>query len=220
VAVDVADAICALAGEDAGARELLHRCPRLKYAAGETVLPEALRDVALLAVEQGLIAVRADIPDSMRGVIVCHAGPGALILPPKQNETLQVVEAARLAALDADARDQLLAIPGAAVAVFSALEETLRQKTETIVALSSFHHAERVRKKLVQLARDYGRVGREGVRLDLPLTHDLLSEMTGSARETVTRALDDLQREGFVKRIGREYVLDAAVTDLTSASPG
>jgi CRP-like cAMP-binding protein len=72
----------------------------------------------------------------------------------------------------------------------------------------------------VQLARDYGRVGREGVRLDLPLTHDLLSEMTGSARETVTRSLDDLQREGFVRRIGREYVLDAAVTDLTSAPPG
>ena len=67
------------------------------------------------------------------------------------------------------------------------------------------HHVDRVRAKLVQLACDHGRVGRDGVRLDIPLTHELLGEMVGSARETVTRALDELQAEGFVVRRGRSY---------------
>jgi CRP/FNR family transcriptional regulator len=67
---------------------------------------------------------------------------------------------------------------------------------------------------LIQLARDHGRVGREGIRLDFPLTHDLLGEMTGSARETVTRALDALQREGFVVREGRTYSVHVAPEEL------
>jgi CRP-like cAMP-binding protein len=62
-----------------------------------------------------------------------------------------------------------------------------------------------VREKLTELARAHGRVGTDGIRLDFPLTHDLLAEMTASARETVTRALDELHREGFVQRNGRTY---------------
>jgi CRP-like cAMP-binding protein len=76
------------------------------------------------------------------------------------------------------------------------------------------HHVDRVREKLLELARDHGRVGREGIRLDFPLTHDLLGEMTGSARETVTRALDELQREGFVQRRGRTYSLHVSPAEL------
>ena len=61
--------------------------------------------------------------------------------------------------------------------------------------------------KLLQLARAHGKVVRDGVRLDLPLTHELLGEMVGSARETVTWALAELSKEGFVAREGRSYRL-------------
>jgi CRP/FNR family transcriptional regulator len=200
--------------------ELFARAPRLRFDAGTWAGPETFRDFALLVVEEGVVALRASIPDGTRGVIACHAGRGAILLPPTGDETFRIVEDVSLIGVDHATRGELLAEPVAAAAIVAALEETLRQKTETIIALSSFHHVERVRKKLVQLARDYGRVGRDGVRLELPLTHDLLSEMTGSARETVTRALDELQREGFVRRRGREYVLDASVTALTSPPRG
>jgi len=46
-----------------------------------------------------------------------------------------------------------------------------------------------------------------GVRLDFPVTHELLGEMIGSARETVSRALDRLESTGFVVREGRSYRL-------------
>jgi CRP-like cAMP-binding protein len=213
VGVGTHDGVAGNLGEDA--TTFLDRCPRLTFAAGAWVGAEGLRDAALIVVESGLIALRAAIPDGSRGVIACHAGAGAIVLAPVGDETFRIVKDARLVVVDDVTQARLLEIPDAAAAIVAALEETLRQKTETIVALSSFHHVERVRKKLVQLARDHGRVGRDGVRLDLPLTHDLLSEMTGSARETVTRALDELQRAGFVHRRGREYVVTADVTALT-----
>ncbi len=187
--------------------EVLALCPRHKLAVGEVARSEDFEDVALLVLEQGVLALRADIPHGRRGVIVCHVRPGAVLLPPESGEGLRVLEDAVVLAVPPEMRDRLLAIPAAAQVVVDALAATLRQKTRTIANLSSFHHVDRLRSKLVQLAQDHGRVGRDGVRLDLRLTHDLLAEMIGSARETVTRALEELEREGFVVREGRDYIL-------------
>ena len=43
--------------------------------------------------------------------------------------------------------------------------------------------------------------------MDLPLTHELLGQTVGSARETVTSALRTLEQEGFLIREGRLYQL-------------
>jgi CRP/FNR family transcriptional regulator, cyclic AMP receptor protein len=73
---------------------------------------------------------------------------------------------------------------------------------------------ERVRERLAQLARAHGRVSGTGIVLDLPLTHELLAWMVGSARETVTVALARLADEGFVAREGRRYRLNVPAETL------
>jgi CRP-like cAMP-binding protein len=50
-------------------------------------------------------------------------------------------------------------------------------------------------------------VNAEGVSLHLPLTHELLADMVGSTRETVTRALAQLAHEGFVRHEHGAYRL-------------
>jgi CRP-like cAMP-binding protein len=50
-------------------------------------------------------------------------------------------------------------------------------------------------------------VVRDGTRIDFPISHALLAEMIGSSRETVTRAVDELQRGGFIVRVGSTYRL-------------
>ena len=104
-------------------------------------------------------------------------------------------------------RDLLLELPDAAQALLGGMEAIVRQQQRTIVALASSHHLDRLREKLLQLAEDHGRVAREGVLLQLPITHELLAEMIGSARETVTRAVDALEQNGFLRREDRGYVL-------------
>jgi len=187
--------------------EILAACPVLTLESGTELSATDVDDAALVVVERGVVVIRTDIPDRDRSVIVCHAGAGLIILPPQQGETLRVLDHATLQVVSRAARDLLLAVPTAARLIVESLTETLRQKTRTVSIIASSHHVDRLRDKFRQLAGDFGRVGRHGIRLEVPLTHDLLAEMIGSARETVTRSLEELQREGFLVRNGREYTL-------------
>jgi hypothetical protein len=195
--------------------DLVDGLPHLRLEAGGTLERRDLADVSLLVVREGVVVTRTAVPGSARRTITCHANPGALLLPPNGDETLAALTDATIATISADARDGLIASPDGARLVVDGLMETLKQKHGTIAGLARLHHVDRVREKLIELAREHGRVGRDGIRLDFPLTHDLLGEMVGSARETVTRALDELQREGFVVRRGRTYSVQLEPEQLT-----
>jgi CRP-like cAMP-binding protein len=194
--------------------DLVESYPRLALDAGDALLPGDLADVSYLLVDDGLIVLRTALTNSTRRTITCHAGSGTLVLPPRVDEVLVALTRAELVPLSRDRCAALVASPEAAALLLDALSDTIRQRQAALASLAHLHHIDRVRQKLIQLAQDHGRVGRDGIRLDFPLTHDLLGEMTGSARETVTRALDELQREGFVVRNGRSYSVHVAPEDL------
>jgi CRP/FNR family cyclic AMP-dependent transcriptional regulator len=58
-----------------------------------------------------------------------------------------------------------------------------------------------------ELAERWGRVHRDGVHVDLPLTHELLSHLAAARRPSVSGALTRLSGEGRVVRVGRAWVL-------------
>jgi Crp-like helix-turn-helix domain len=197
--------------------DLADGMPQLSLAPGDVLDRATLPETALILVSDGLVVMRTSSPGSTRRMITCHAGAGTLMLPPENGEVLVALTAAALVPISAETRDELLSSREAARLLVDALEETLRQRHGAILSLSRLHHVDRVREKLIELAREHGRVGRDGIRLDFPLTHDLLGEMVGSARETVTRALDELQREGFVVRRGRTYSVNLEPEQLTAS---
>ena len=94
------------------------------------------------------------------------------------------------------------------------LLEALRDRERSLAILALPRHADRVRAKLLQLARGHGRVTSSGITIALPLTHELIADMTASARETVTWSLRELVAEGFVRRKGRQYVVRVAPDSL------
>jgi hypothetical protein len=187
--------------------ELVAGCAEVRIAAGTRGRHEDVRRAVLLVVAEGLLILRTLIPGAKRAAVTCHAGPGAVVLPAADDEELVALSDCVLRSVSAEDRKRLLADPETALALLEGLGDTLRQKHLSIANMARLHHVDRVRLKLIELALDHGRVAKDGIRLDFPLTHDLLGEMTGSARETVTRALDELQREGFIARHGRTYSL-------------
>lgn len=125
----------------------------------------------------------------------------------------------KLTVISPEALDALLALPGMAKTLLEQLALTLGQKQEAIGNFGSTRQIERVRRKLLQLARNYGRVVRDGVRIDFPLSHTLLADMVGSSRETVTRSLDELQRDGFVARRGHNRRATHLSPDCVASEP-
>ncbi len=124
----------------------------------------------------------------------------------------------RLTVLSPLATGELMSLPGAAQTLVEQLAASLGEKQENLSNFASARHIVRVRRKLLQLARSYRRVARDGVRIDFPISHSLLAEMIGSSRETVTRALDELQRTGFVARSGHRYRLLVSPESIVAAT--
>jgi biotin operon repressor len=193
------------APEAAQAADILARCSALDVKAGAPCFRASFANAALILVEDGFVVARTS--SSSRSVITCEAGPGRALLPPRDDEVLFALVDSRLRVISAEAQARLVALPGGAQAVVEQLAAALGQTREAIGNFASTRHIDRVRRKLLQLAADYGHVVRNGIRIDFPVSHMVLAEMIGSSRETVTRALDELQRAGFVARHGRSYRL-------------
>ncbi len=189
------------------AAEVLAASAIIEIEPGEPHFRTSFPTAALLVVEQGFIVVRASFPPSSRAVITSEAGAGTLLLPPAPDEVLFGFGSSRVMAISEEHRDQLLTMPAVAQRMVEQMAFTLGQTQEAIANFAHTRHVERVRRKLLQLARSYGRVVRDGIRIDFPVSHTVLAEMIGSSRETVTRAVDELQRAGFVARRGHTYRL-------------
>jgi CRP/FNR family cyclic AMP-dependent transcriptional regulator len=203
-------------GEAAAA--ILAPCPGIELAVGEPYFHCSLPNGPLLIVERGFVVLRLAPPLMSRSIITCEAGPGRVVLPPAAEEMLFGLVDSQLTVLSQEALDALLALPGAAKTLFEQLTTTLGEQQEAIGNFGRTRHVDRVRRKLLQLARTYGRVAADGIRIDFPVSHTVLAEMIGSSRETVTRALDELQRKGFVERSGHRYRLLVSPEALLDAA--
>jgi hypothetical protein len=188
-----------------GVVEVLRGCAALMLAPGEVRPAWSLPAAALLGVEHGFVAVRRTAPPAPRSVIIDDAAAGGVLLTPTPDEELVGVVSSRVRIVSPAALDHFLSESECAHVIWDALASALRRREELIASLANARHVERVRDKLLRLACEYGKVDGRGVRIDLPLTHELLAEMVCSARETVTRAVDELEREGFVMRQADGY---------------
>lgn len=159
--------------EHARASVLLESSPTQAIGAGAVRSAAVFEDATFLFVEEGVILVETCPAKSSRAVALNLAGPGMPLLPPAPAERLRALSDVRLIAVTPQTLGALLAIPGVAAVLVERLAEQLRESRESLSLEGAVHHIDRVRAKLLHLARSHGRVlATGGVRLDLPLTHD------------------------------------------------
>ncbi len=111
-----------------------------------------------------------------------------------------VLEPTRLAVLDHGLVTRMNPWPALGVELFA---RGTRRAHQLAVALAIAHHQrvdDRVLLTLWHVAERWGRVVRDGILVDLPLSHQRLADLVGAHRPSVTSALGDLTRAG---RLGR-----------------
>lgn len=98
-------------------------------------------------------------------------------------------------------------VPDIAVALLEALAARLRRTDEQIGGLALLDVHNRVAQTIMRLAVDQGVVSDEGLLLEQRPTHQQLANMAGTTRETVTRVLSQLERDGYVSSSGRRLLI-------------
>lgn len=84
--------------------------------------------------------------------------------------------------------------------------DRLRDANKLITDLTVIDVRTRIARVLLRLTEQHGVPSDEGVLIDLKLTHQHLADMTGTARETVTKSLLGLQDEQLI-RIDQRKIL-------------
>lgn len=106
----------------------------------------------------------------------------------------------KLALLDPAFASQLRSVPALAAVLVERTARTTRWLLAKSLVLSSPVVEERLLLLFALLAERWGRVTSYGVRLDLPVTHELLAVLCGARRPSVTLALRSLTRQELVAR--------------------
>jgi CRP/FNR family transcriptional regulator/CRP/FNR family cyclic AMP-dependent transcriptional regulator len=98
-------------------------------------------------------------------------------------------------------------VPQIAISLLEELASRLRRTDDQVegLALLDVHH--RVAKTLLRMAQDGGQTSPEGILIRKRPTHQQLANMSGTTRETVTRALKQLQDEGYIRISGRQILI-------------
>jgi CRP/FNR family transcriptional regulator, cyclic AMP receptor protein len=159
-----------------------------------------------LLVLRGLLVREATVGDHPSAELL---GPGDLLRAWEDRDTeVLLPRSVRWIALS-DARiaviDHALAVRAAQwPEVLAALVERAARRAERLVTMQAIGHLTRVDDRLLALlwclAERWGRVGRDGVVLDLRLPHRTLAGMVGARRPSVTTALGRLIARGDVVR--------------------
>jgi len=126
-------------------------------------------------------------------------------IPPELN--WRVFRPGRAAVID----ERVTRLIGARPSLLVAFSGRLLRRARSLAYLNAISHLysveDKVRTLLWHLASTYGRVTPHGVRIPFRLTHEVLGEIVGAQRPSVTLALTHLDERGEVLRDGAGWLL-------------
>jgi hypothetical protein len=121
--------------------------------------------------------------------------------------TWRVLAGTRMAVLDGSWAERMARYPRVGSALAGRALGRARRLTAMMAISQQPRLDERIWMLFWELADRHGRVHPDGVYLDLPLTHEVLSHLVAARRPSVSGALTKLSDQGRLLRDGRRWVL-------------
>lgn len=178
---------------------------RRRWPAGATLFSEGDRSTTVVLVISGRAKVFS-LTAQGGEVLLAIRGPGALL--GEMSALDGAPRSASVSALEpleayvvtvAAFLDFLGTHPDAAVRIVRMIVSRLRDADRKRVEFGAYDTLGRVALRLAELAERFGDSQADAVRITLPLTQDELAAFTGSSRESVTKALGTLRRQGVIE---------------------
>jgi len=186
---------------------------RRRYPRDTVVFFENEEGDCLFMILEGRIKVTI-LGDDGREIILTMLGPGdlfgemALLDNEPRSATAIAVEESELLLLQrSDFQAVIGENPVISVALIKVLTARLRRANQQISTLALLDVYGRVARVILDMAREEGRRLKDGRIAFRRATHQEIANRIGTTRETVTRMLKDLERQGLVRIEGREIIL-------------
>lgn len=113
--------------------------------------------------------------------------------------TAEVLEPAELLVIPIQRFEQvLLETPSIAIKVMRVMGQKLLNLQQKLLELRMHDVHQRLVSILLRLTAEHGRPDGATIQITLPLTHQALANMAGTTRETVSRFLNQLKKEGIL----------------------
>jgi CRP-like cAMP-binding protein len=171
---------------------------------------------AAVFLAEGLVVREARIETRSSAELL---GAGDVVYPwhdsdsgPWASESWRAILPGRAALLDEALIQRIAPLP----ALTLAIAERSARRGRFLAALGLTRRMRRVEDRLLfvfaLLAERWGRVRPDGIHVSLPLTHELLGELIGAHRQTVTSALGALRASGLITQLPHDgWLLDMSV---------
>ena len=192
---------------------LAHLALRKRYPKDTVVFFENEEGDFFFTILEGRIKVTI-LGDDGREVILSVLGPGdffgemALLDNEPRSATAIAVEESGLLSLHRNDFQSVLndnrSITSALIRVLSARLRRANHQISTLALLDVYGRVARV---IVDMAREEGKRLRDGRIAFRRATHQEIANRIGTTRETVTRMLKDLERQGLIHVEGKEMVV-------------
>jgi CRP/FNR family transcriptional regulator, cyclic AMP receptor protein len=186
---------------------------RRRYPKDQVVFFENEEGDFFFMILEGRIKVTI-LGDDGREVILTVLGPGdffgemALLDNEPRSATAIAVEDSELLSLHrTDFQTVLTENRSITSALIKSLTARLRKANHQISTLALLDVYGRVARVIAEMARDEGRRLRDGRIAFRRATHQEIANRIGTTRETVTRMLKDLERQGLIHIEGKEIVV-------------
>lgn len=141
-------------------------------------------------------------------------GELALFHATEREEYAEAVEPSTVLLIPRDEMQRLMEeVPDVTLGITKLLGLRRRRIERRLKSLLFRSNREKLVHLLLELAEQYGKTTRDGLLIDIKLSHQDLANIIGSTRETVTTTLGELQSEGSLQ-IGRRTTVLTDVRQL------
>ena len=185
------------------------------FQQGETIFHEGDPGLALYVVARGRIRIYVQNQEGQETSVILYGpatlfGELAVIDERPRSASASAMEDTILYTLDrAHFRDHLKHSPQLALNFMQTLADRVRYSTTQVESLTLMDVPRRVARKLMELAREHGRVEAGKVVLNVHLTQSDLAGLVGATRESINKTIRTFRHEKLIEmEQGQITILD------------
>lgn len=187
------------------------------FAQGEIIFHEGDPGQMLYLIQSGQVRIFVNGLDGSETSVILFGRPGEIFGElavvdgmPRSATAVALGQTILYTMSHENFRKHTLRYPQLAFNFMKVLSSRVRSSTQHMDSLASLGIPQRLARKLLQLAQDYGKVEAEGVCITMRLNQTDLASLIGATRESINKTLREFRQNGWLHmEQGRITILDA-----------